>query len=70
MLIHPFHMFRVAVVFSEALFSATHESLVASLLISETDEFESANYGYKFGQEQETYNIVAAHGSFGRLIFP
>jgi len=27
------------------------------------------NYGYKFGQEEETYNIVAAHGYFGRLIF-
>ena len=30
---------------------------------------ESQNYGYKFGQEEETYNIVAAHGYFGRLIF-
>ena len=38
-------------------------------MISETNEFESANYGYKFGQEQETYNIVAANGYFGRLIF-
>jgi photosystem II P680 reaction center D1 protein len=28
----------------------------------------SANEGYKFGQEEETY-IVAAHGYFGRLIF-
>ena len=43
--------------------------LVTSSLISETNEFESTNYGYKFGQEQETYNIVAAHGYFGRLIF-
>ncbi|KAK9082316.1 hypothetical protein Syun_031774 [Stephania yunnanensis] len=25
--------------------------------------------GYRFGQEEETYNIVAAHGYFGRLIF-
>ena len=25
--------------------------------------------GYKFRQEEETYNIVAAHGYFGRLIF-
>jgi photosystem II P680 reaction center D1 protein len=32
-------------------------------------ENESTNYGYKFGQEEETYNIVAAHGYFGRLIF-
>ena len=34
-----------------------------------TTENESANAGYKFGQEEETYNIVAAHGYFGRLIF-
>merc|ERR1712113_935409 len=32
-------------------------------------ENESANAGYRFGQECETYNIVAAHGYFGRLIF-
>jgi photosystem II P680 reaction center D1 protein len=46
-----------------------HGSLVTSSLIRETTENESANYGYKFGQEEETYNIVAAHGYFGRLIF-
>ena len=40
-----------------------------SSLIKETTEEESQNYGYKFGQEEETYNIVAAHGYFGRLIF-
>jgi hypothetical protein len=27
-------------------------------LIRETTENESTNYGYKFGQEEETYNIV------------
>jgi DNA-directed RNA polymerase subunit omega len=46
----------------------TYGSLVTSSLIRETTENESTNYGYKFGQE-ETYNIVAAHGYFGRLIF-
>ena len=46
-----------------------HGSLVTSSLIRETTETESQNYGYKFGQEEETYNIVAAHGYFGRLIF-
>ena len=51
------------------LFSAMHGSLVTSSLIRETTEQESQNYGYKFGQEEETYNIVAAHGYFGRLIF-
>ena len=52
-----------------ALFSAMHGSLVTSSPIRETTEEVSQNYGYKFGQEEETYNIVAAHGYFGRLIF-
>ncbi|MFN4279947.1 photosystem II q(b) protein [Thermosynechococcus sp.] len=68
-LMHPFHMLGVAGVFGGALFAAMHGSLVTSSLIRETTETESTNYGYKFGQEEETYNIVAAHGYFGRLIF-
>ena len=56
-------------VFGGSLFSAMHGSLVTSSLVRETTENESQNYGYKFGQEEETYNIVAAHGYFGRLIF-
>ena len=68
-LMHPFHMLGVAGVFGGALFSAMHGSLVTSSLVRETTESESQNYGYKFGQEEETYNIVAAHGYFGRLIF-
>jgi photosystem II P680 reaction center D1 protein len=66
-LMHPFHMAGVGV-FGGSLFSAMHGSLVTSSLIRETTENESTNYGYKFGQEEETYNIVAAHGYFGRLI--
>jgi photosystem II P680 reaction center D1 protein len=31
-----------------------HGSLVTSSLIRETTENESTNYGYKFGQEEET----------------
>ncbi|KAJ4731104.1 Photosystem II protein D1 [Rhynchospora pubera] len=58
----------VAGVFGGSLFSAMHGSLVTSSLIRETTENESANEGYRFGQEEETYNIVAAHGYFGRLI--
>ena len=65
-LMHPFHMLGVAGVFGGSLFSAMHGSLVTS---RETPENESANEGYRFGQEEETYNIVAAHGYFGRLIF-
>lgn len=68
-LMHPFHMLGVIGVFGGALFAAMHGSLVTSSLIRETTEDESQNYGYKFGQEEETYNIVAAHGYFGRLIF-
>jgi hypothetical protein len=45
-----------------------HGSLVTSSLIRETTENESTNNGYKFGQEEETYNIVAAHGYFGLAI--
>ncbi|MCD9637592.1 hypothetical protein HAX54_020962 [Datura stramonium] len=36
--------------------------LVTSSLIRETIEMNLSNEGYKFGQEEETYNIVAAHG--------
>jgi photosystem II P680 reaction center D1 protein len=68
-LMHPLHMLGVAGVFGGSLFSAMHGSLVTSTLLKETDYEESLNYGYRFGQEQETYNIVAAHGYFGRLIF-
>merc|ERR1719222_636463 len=68
-LMHPFHILGVAGVFGGSLFSAMHGSLVTSSLIRETTENESANAGYCFGQQEETYSIVAAHGYFGRLIF-
>ena len=68
-LMHPFHMLGVAGVFGGSLFCAMHGSLVTSSLVRETTDTESQNYGYKFGQEEETYNILAAHGYFGRLIF-
>ncbi len=68
-LMHPLHMIGVAGVLGGSLFCAMHGSLVTSSIIRETTESESQNYGYKFGQEEETYNIVAAHGYFGRLIF-
>ncbi|KAF9606289.1 hypothetical protein IFM89_024292 [Coptis chinensis] len=51
------------------IFSDMHGSLVTSSLIRETTENEYANEGYRFSQEEETYNIVASHGYFGRLIF-
>ncbi|XLU42486.1 hypothetical protein S245_037300, partial [Arachis hypogaea] len=51
----------IAGVFGGSLFSTMHDSLVTSSLIRETTENESANKGYRFGQEEETYNIVATH---------
>ncbi len=68
-LMHPFHMLGVIGVFGGALFSAMHGSMVTSSLIRETTEVESINTGYKFGQEKETYNIVAAHGYLGRVFW-
>lgn len=68
-LMHPMHMLGVIGVFGGSLFSAMHGSLVTSTLLRQTYGNESQNYGYRFGQEDETYNIVAAHGYFGRLIF-
>ncbi|PHT28653.1 Photosystem II protein D1 [Capsicum baccatum] len=68
-LMHPFHMLGIADVFGGSLFSAMHGSLVTSSLIWEITENEYSNEGYRFGQEEETYNIIAAHGFSGRLIF-
>ncbi|CAN1211134.1 hypothetical protein TUMEXPCC7403_13115 [Tumidithrix helvetica PCC 7403] len=68
-LMHPFHMLGVIGVFGGALFSAMHGSLVTSSLMRATSETESINAGYRFGQEEETYNIVAAHGYLGRVFF-
>jgi len=68
-LFHPFHQLGVIGVFGGSLFSAMHGSLVTSTLLAETNENESLNAGYRFGQENETYSIVAAHAYFGRLIF-
>ncbi|MUG94539.1 photosystem II q(b) protein [Scytonema sp. UIC 10036] len=69
-LMHPFHMLGVAGVFGGSLLSTLHGSLVTSSLVRETDDIESANAGYKFGQEAETYNLFASHAAFfGRLTF-
>ncbi len=70
-LMNPFHMLGVAGVFGGALLAALHGSLVTSTLIRETTEIESADKGYKFGQEQPTYNYMAGHyGFLGRLLIP
>jgi photosystem II P680 reaction center D1 protein len=70
-LMHPFHMIGVAGIFVGALLSAVHGSLVTSSLIRETSDLESTNAGYKFGQQEGTYNLLAGHaGYLGRLLIP
>ncbi|MDK3162096.1 Photosystem Q(B) protein 1 [Kamptonema cortianum] len=69
-LMHPFHMLGVIGIFSGAFLSALHGSLVTSSLIRETSELESANAGYKFGQQEATYNLVASHAGFLGRLFP
>ena len=68
-LMHPFHILGVGGVFGGSLLSAMHGSLVTSSVLAESAGDVSLNCGYKFGQEDETYSISAAHGYFGRLIF-
>lgn len=70
-LMHPLHMLGVAGVFSGALLSAVHGSLVTASLIRETSDLESTNAGYRFGQQEATYNLIAGHtGYLGRLLMP
>lgn len=70
-LMNPLHMLGVAGVFGGALLAALHGSLVSSTLIRQTTEIESADKGYKFGQEEVTYNYMAGHyGFLGRLLIP
>ncbi|UPM51212.1 photosystem II q(b) protein [Synechococcus sp. A10-1-5-1] len=69
-LMHPLHMLAVAGTFGGSLLAALHGSLVTSSLVRETTEAESINRGYAFGQKETTYNLVAAHAYFGRLVFP
>jgi photosystem II P680 reaction center D1 protein len=70
-LMHPLHMLGVTGIFGGALLSALHGSLVTSSLVRETSEVESINTGYRFGQQEVTYNLLASHvGYLGRLIVP
>ena len=70
-LMHPFHMLGVAGVFGGALLATLHGSLVTSSLLKTTVETEPLSSGYRFGQEQPTYNYLASHSGFlGRLLIP
>jgi photosystem II P680 reaction center D1 protein len=68
-LMHPFHQLGVFGVFGGSFLSAMHGSLVTSTIIRETTEQVSQNNGYKFGQQEETYNLVAAHAYLGRVVW-
>jgi photosystem II P680 reaction center D1 protein len=70
-LMHPFHMLGVAGIFAGAFLSSVHGSLVTSSLFRETTEMESLDAGYKFGQQEPTYNYLASHyGYLGRVFIP
>ena len=70
-LMHPLHQLGVAGIFGGALLSAVQGSLVTSSLIRETSDQESINAGYKFGQQEETYSLLAGnYGYLGRLLIP
>lgn len=70
-LMHPLHQLGVAGIFGGALLSSLHGSLVTSSLIQETSDIESMNAGYKFGQQETTYNLLAGHSGFlGWLLIP
>ena len=69
-LMHPLHMAGVIGVYGGALLSVVHGSLVTSSLIRETTADESILAGYRFGQPNETYNLMAGHyGYLGRTLF-
>ena len=63
---HPFHMLGVRCFRRQLVLRHARLPGTSSLVVKPP---RARNYGYKFGQEEETYNIVAAHGYFGRLIF-
>jgi photosystem II P680 reaction center D1 protein len=70
-LMHPLHQLGVAGVFGGAMLSAIHGSLVSSSLVQQSTLNESINAGYKFGQPEVTYNLLAGHyGYLGRLFIP
>ena len=67
----PYIGLGVTGVFGGALLSALHGSLVTSTLIRETNEDESIDNGYDFGQAYPTYDYIAGHSGFlGRLLIP
>jgi len=60
-LMHPFHMLGVAGIFSGALLSSLHGSLVTSTLIRKTDENESINFVHVLMLNRANLGINAMH---------
>jgi photosystem II P680 reaction center D1 protein len=74
-LMNPLHQLGVVGVLGGAFCCAMHGSLVTSTLVCATNEDESINTGYRFGQKERTYRFDAAqtyqHLAWGRyLTFP
>mgnify|MGYP002777009333 CR=1 FL=1 len=57
-LMSPLHQMGVVGVFGGAFLAAVHGSLVTSSLFKKTDEDESINHGYVFGQREQTYSFT------------
>ncbi|GJD15968.1 photosystem II D1 protein [Rivularia sp. IAM M-261] len=68
-LMNPFHMIGVAGVLGGAFLSTLHGSLVTSTFWRATNESESINNGYKYGQKEQTYSFMAAHEFIGKLVW-
>ncbi|MBW4506407.1 MAG: photosystem II q(b) protein [Scytonematopsis contorta HA4267-MV1] len=68
-LMNPFHMIAVIGVLGGAFLSAMHGSLVTSTLIANSNDSESINKGYRFGQKEPTYNFMTAHRYLRKLIW-
>jgi photosystem II P680 reaction center D1 protein len=74
-LMNPLHQMGVIGIVGGAFCSAVHGSMVTSTLVRRTNEYESVNAGYRFGQKTATYRFDKAqafqHQAWGRyLTFP
>ncbi|NJL22258.1 MAG: photosystem II q(b) protein [Leptolyngbyaceae cyanobacterium SM1_3_5] len=68
-LMSPFHMMGVIGVLGGAFLAATHGSLVTSTLFRKTDENQSINKGYVFGQKETTYSFRSSQKFQQKLLW-
>ncbi len=71
-LMNPLHQMGVMGVVGGAFCSAVHGSMVTSTLVRHTNDDESVNAGYRFGQKTATYRFDKAqtfqHRAWGRYL--